>query len=132
MLLLLLFKTTFFFFFFRVGGKHVLITKLYTKNFMRSVENNVWPTLQSAAVRNDNTSIITLIFTGRGIVLGTGSNDAFVITLEDCRLCSLNWHEPKKIILHPTHVERIEGKYSKRRRSIVVIDEVIFISWFLF
>jgi hexokinase len=80
---------------------------------MRSVENNVWPTLQSAAVRNDNTSIITLIFTGRGIVLGTGSNDAFVVTLEDCRLCSLNWHEPKKIIIHPTHVERIEGKYSK-------------------
>merc|ERR1711865_1322482 len=53
---------------------------------------------------------------------GTGSNDAFVVTLEDCRLCSLNWHEPKKIILHPTHVERIEvvsvgSSVEKRKRN---------------
>jgi hypothetical protein len=82
---------------------------LYTNSWERLVvENNVWPTLIKAIVRNDNTSMITLMFTGRGIVRGRSILSEFVITLEDCRLCTLNWHLPIKTIVSPILVQRVD------------------------
>jgi hypothetical protein len=65
------------------------------------VENNVWPTLVHAVVREDNASLITMQFTGRGIANGFAENEAFSVILEDCRACTAGWHTPKRKFVTP-------------------------------
>ena len=50
-----------------IGGEDGLFSDSWDRLV---VENNVWPTLLNSYVPNENASIITLEFTGRGIVHG--------------------------------------------------------------
>ena len=87
-----------------VGGRDGLVTNSWNRLV---VENNVWPEMEAAVVQNNNASLLTLMFTGRGIVRGLSQNEEFQVTLEDCRLCTLDWHAPVRTMVHPVLVERV-------------------------
>lgn len=101
------------------------------------VDNNVWPTLIKGSVSNDNTSLLNLQFTGRGIIYGTSSSlfNEFTVILEDCRRCSLDWHEPVRTYVNPILIEYVTSRSNelvanfgkKRKRRIIIIGVKYFL-----
>ena len=96
-----------------IGG----LDGLYTSSFSHLlIENNVWPTLINSSVRNENASLLSLEFSGRGIVHGSSNtflHSEFTIVLEDYRLCTRPWHSPIRTTIHPTLIEYVTNSSSE-------------------